>query len=87
MTVAPTGAGLLLPRLWIFPVLVEARSECWAPMGRETVDSVFEGLTAIVGVMREAAQEDTCDGDGPGTDREQASPPCCGLCGPISVTW
>lgn len=56
-------------------------------MGRETVDSVFRGLTAVVGVMREAAQEDPCDGDGPGTDREQASPPCCGLCGPISVTW
>lgn len=43
-------------------------------MGRETVDSVFEGLTAVVGVMREVAQEDPCDGDGPGTDREQASP-------------
>lgn len=37
-------------------------------------------------VMRQVAQEDPGDGGRPGTDREQGSPPCHGLCGPVCIT-
>ena len=79
------GARLLLHRLWIFPVFVQAAAECRVRRGKEMVGSVLGGMP-FVEVMRHVASKDPCDGD-PGADGEWGSLPCCGLFGRIHITW